>query len=168
MYLKARIYCEMFLSHGLFHIILRQFHFINYHKMGIPEFLDSGRKSWTLDSGRWTLDARLWTLGSGCWTLDAGLWTLTLNPGRWTLYAGLWKLNSGPWMLGSGCWTVDSWCWTLGSGHGTLSLTVLKQNQQPVSDSAWLNYWKFSRCESLRNLWSRLLYRDYRFWFFYS
>ena len=23
----------------------------------IPEFLDSGRKSWTLDSGRWTLDA---------------------------------------------------------------------------------------------------------------
>ena len=25
--------------------------------MGIPEFLDSGRKSWTLDSGRWTLDA---------------------------------------------------------------------------------------------------------------
>ena len=23
---------------------------------GIPEFLDSGRKSWTLDSGRWNLD----------------------------------------------------------------------------------------------------------------
>ena len=41
----------------------------------IPEFLDSGRKSWTLDSGRWTLDAGFWTLNSGRWTLDAGLWT---------------------------------------------------------------------------------------------
>ena len=30
---------------------------------GIPEFLDSGRKCWTLDSGRWTLDV-------GCYTLD--------------------------------------------------------------------------------------------------
>ena len=37
---------------------------------GIPEFLDSGRKSWTLDSGRWTLDAGLWTLDSGRWPLD--------------------------------------------------------------------------------------------------
>ena len=27
--------------------------------LGIPEFPDSGRKSWTLDSGRWTLDAGL-------------------------------------------------------------------------------------------------------------
>ena len=26
---------------------------------GIQEFLDSGRKSWTLDSERWTLDAGL-------------------------------------------------------------------------------------------------------------
>ena len=43
---------------------------------GIPEFLDSGRKSWTLDSGRWTLDAGLWTLDSGRWTLDAGRWPL--------------------------------------------------------------------------------------------
>ena len=32
---------------------------------GIPKFLDSGRKSWTLVSGRWTLDAGLWTLDSG-------------------------------------------------------------------------------------------------------
>ena len=31
---------------------------------GIPEFLGSGRKSWTLDAGSWTLDAGLWTLGS--------------------------------------------------------------------------------------------------------
>ena len=46
---------------------------------GIPEFLDSGRKSWTLDSGRWTLDAGLWTLDSGHWTLDADHWTLILR-----------------------------------------------------------------------------------------
>ena len=42
---------------------------------GIPEFLDSGRKSWTLDSGLWTLDSGLWTLDAGLWTLDAGRYT---------------------------------------------------------------------------------------------
>ena len=47
----------------------------------ILEFPGSGRKSWTLDSGRWTLDAGLWTLDSGRWMLDSG---------RWTLDAGLW------------------------------------------------------------------------------
>ena len=52
-------------------------------KKGIPEFLDSGHKSWTLDSGCSTLDAGLWTLESGCWTLDAGPWTLDSGP--WTL-----------------------------------------------------------------------------------
>ena len=78
-------------------------------------FLLAYRNSWTLNSrvGRWTLDAGLWTLDSGLWTLDSG---------RWTLDAGLWTLDSGR--------------WTLGSGHLTLSLTVLEQNQQPVSDSA--------------------------------
>ena len=40
--------------------------------MGIPEFLDSGHKSWTLGSGRWTRDAKLWTLDAVHWTLDAG------------------------------------------------------------------------------------------------
>ena len=45
-------------------------------KTGILGFLDSGRKSWTLDSRRWTLDAGLWTLDSGRWTLDAGRWPL--------------------------------------------------------------------------------------------
>ena len=49
---------------------------------GILEFLDSGRKSWTLDSGRQTLDAGLWTLDAGLWILDPGLWTL--DPGRYT------------------------------------------------------------------------------------
>ena len=118
---------------------------------GIPEFLDSGCKSWTLDSGRWTLDAGLWMLDSGCWTL---------NPRRRTLDTKLWTLDAQLRVL-------DSWRWTLGSGHWTLSLTVLEQNQQPVSDSALLNYWKFCRCEFLRTSWSHLLYRDYRFWFGY-
>ena len=45
-------------------------------KLGILEFLDSGRKNWTLDSGLWTLDAGLWTLDSERWTLDTGLWKL--------------------------------------------------------------------------------------------
>ena len=39
------------------------------------EFLDAGRKSWTLDSGRWALDAGFWMLDYGRWTLDAGSYT---------------------------------------------------------------------------------------------
>ena len=42
-------------------------------EVGIPEFLGSGRKSWTLDSGRWALNAGIWTLDSGRCTLDAEL-----------------------------------------------------------------------------------------------
>ena len=49
----------------------------NYN--GIPEFLDSGRKSWMLDSGRWTLDSGRWTRDAGLWTLDSGHWTLHLE-----------------------------------------------------------------------------------------
>ena len=59
---------------------------------GIPEFLDSGCKSWTLDSGQWTLDAGLWTQESVRWTLDAGRWTL--NPGRSTLDSRRWTPNA--------------------------------------------------------------------------
>ena len=47
-----------------------------------PEFLYSGRKSWTLDSGRWTLkmlDAKLWTPGIGCWILDVKTLRFTVN-----------------------------------------------------------------------------------------
>ena len=89
--------------------------------MGIPEFLDSGRKSWTLDSGRWTLDAGRWTLDSGRWTLDSGRWTL--NAGIWTLDAGLWTLNT----------TLKK----LHSGHQTLLSIDSEQNQNPVSDSSY-------------------------------
>ena len=49
----------------------------------IPEFLDTGRKRWTLYSGCWTPDAGLWTLDSRRWTLDAGL--STLGSIHWTL-----------------------------------------------------------------------------------
>ena len=73
--------------------------------VGIPEFLDSDRKSWTLDSERWTLNTKLWTLNAKLWALDSGLLTLDI-----------------------------------GLGHATLSLTVLGQNQEPISDSAILNY----------------------------
>ena len=53
----------------------------------VPEFLGSGLKSWTLDSGHWTLNTGLWTLDSRHWTLDPGLWTL--EPGPWMLDSGL-------------------------------------------------------------------------------
>ena len=78
---------------------------------GIPEFLDTGRKTWTLDSGRWTLDAGPWTLDSGLWTLDAGLWKLDF--GRWTLDAGLWTLDAGLWMLDPGRYTQKARLWAL-------------------------------------------------------
>ena len=53
---------------------------------GILEFLDTGRKSWTLDSGPWNLDPGLWTLDSGLWTLHSGL--RTLDSRCWTLDCG--------------------------------------------------------------------------------
>ena len=141
----------------------------NTPKIGIPEFMDPGRKSWTLGSGRWTLDAGHWTLHARLWTLDSGCWTL--DSGRWTLDAGLWMLDSGCWtldgrlsMLDVGRWTLDVTLWTLGIRHCALSLTVLEQNQKPVSDSAGLNYWKFFGNKSLKTSWSRLFHRDYRFW----
>ena len=46
---------------------------------GIPKFLDSGCKGWTLDSGLWTLDAGRWTLDAGPWTLDSGCRTVDVK-----------------------------------------------------------------------------------------
>ena len=124
----------------------------------MPDFLDSGRKCWTLDSEGWTLDI-------GHWMLDAGLWTL--DSGRWTLNAGPWTLESQRCALDARLWTLDAKRWTLGSEHWTLLLTVSEQNQNLVSDSTWLNYWKFFRFESLKTSWSRFLCRNYKFWGFY-
>ena len=83
----------------------------NVRLKGILKFLDSGRKSLTLDFGHWTLDAGLWTLDSGHWTLDAGIWTL--ESGRWTLDPGPWTLNSRCWTLDYGLYTLDAGLWTL-------------------------------------------------------
>ena len=66
-----------------------------YIKLGIPEFLGSGCRSWTLDPGRWSLDARLWTLDAGLWKLDSGRWVL--DSGRWTLDVGCYTLDAGLW-----------------------------------------------------------------------
>ena len=52
-------------------LILLVENILHWFWRGIPEFLDSGRKSWALDPGRWTLDAGLWLLDSGRWPLDA-------------------------------------------------------------------------------------------------
>ena len=93
---------------------------IYINNIGIPEFLGSGRKSWTLDSGLWTLGSGPWTLDAGPWTLDAGLWMLdsghwVLDAGLWTLDPGLWTLNAGRWTLGGGCYTLDAGLWALGT-----------------------------------------------------
>ena len=69
-----------------------------------------------------------------------GLWTQQLDAGLWTLDSGRWTLNSGRWTLDAGLWTLDSGRWTLDAGLWTLSLTVVEQNQNPVSDFARLNY----------------------------
>ena len=89
---------------------------------GIPEFLDSGRQGWTLDSGHWTLDPRLWTLGSGLWTLDSGLWRL--GSGRWTLDTGLLTLDTRLWTVGSERWTLNTGLWILDTGLWTLNATL--------------------------------------------
>ena len=89
--------------------------------------------------GRHTGVPGLWTLDSVCWTLDPGC--SVLNTGLWTLHFGL-------------------------SGHLLLLLTCSEQNQNPISDSVWLNYWKFFVCESLRTsrlFWLRLFCRECRF-----
>ena len=61
--------------------------------VGIPKFLDTGRKSWTLDAGLWSLDSGRWTLDCGCWTLDSRLWMLDSE--LWILDSGHWNLHLG-------------------------------------------------------------------------
>ena len=73
-------------------------------EIDIPEFLDSGRKSWMLESGRWMLD-------SECWSLDSG--RLTLDAARWSLDTGLWTMDSERWKLDCGLWGLDAGLWML-------------------------------------------------------
>ena len=56
-------------------------------------------------------------------------------------------------MLDTWLWILDSRRYTLDAGLWTLSLTVSEQNQNPVSDSAWLSYWKFFGCDPLMTSW---------------
>ena len=88
-----------------------------------------------------------------------------LDSGRWILDSGRWTLDARGWTLDPGRWTLDSGLWNLGSEYYTLSLTFSEQNQNLVSDSAWLNYGKFFGCDSLRTLWSCLFRRDERFFY---
>ena len=60
-------------------------------------------------------------------------WPWMLDARLWTLYPGLWMLDSGLWMLD----TVVDCCRT---------------ERDPISDFAWLNYWKLFGCESLRTM----------------
>ena len=125
-------FCNIFLSFSRNRLaqLLKQCHAIQlFQHTGIPGF--------------WTQE-----LNAGLWTLDSGLWTL--NSGLWTLDTGCWALDAGLWILDAGRWTVDVGRWTLGFGHWALLLTVLEQNQKPVSVSAWLDYWKLFGYESLR------------------
>ena len=70
-------------------------------------------------------------------TAYRNFWTLDASVGRWTLEE-------------AGFWTLEASLWTLSFGHWTLLLTGSEQNQNPESDSAWLNYWKLFGCKSLR------------------
>ena len=68
----------------------------------ILEFLDSGRKSWMLNSGCCTLDTGLWKLDSGLWMLD---------------------LNTRPWALDTGRWTFDAETVQRFGNNGAISIT---------------------------------------------
>ena len=110
--LKFKIILERKKKNSL--ILIKFFLILHVLKKGIPQFLNSGRKSWTLDAGSWTLDAGLFTLNSGLWALDSGRWTL--DSGRWILDTRLWTLVSGCWTLDSGRWALDAGPWTLNLG----------------------------------------------------
>ena len=77
------------------------FLFSLYVLSSILEFLDFGRKYWTLDSAQRTLDAGSQMLVSGLWRLDPGCWTLAfalwkLGPGRWTVDVKILKFRIVP------------------------------------------------------------------------
>ena len=100
---------------------------------GMPSFLDSVCKSWTLDSAHWTLNTVLWRLDLGRWTIDAGPWMLDYE--RWTLNAKLWMLDPGPCMLDFLLWTLDAGCQTLEAGFWALNarLWTLKFQNSKLS-----------------------------------
>ena len=104
----------------------------------------------------------LWRAYRDAWALYASVGRWTLDAGHWTMYSGRWTLDSGLSMLDVGCYTLDARLWALDTIFDSF-----RTKSKAISDSAWLNYWKYFGCESLRISWSRLLYRDYRFWLDY-
>ena len=139
----CQIWISLLFSLSLYSYLL-QFYF------GRPELLDSGHKSWKLDSRRWTVDVGLWTLDSESWTLDAGFWTLD---------DGVWTLDSGPCTLDPGRYTLDAGLWTL-----DIVIVSFRTESEP-------NFW-LCLIKLLKILWVRiskdlrscLFCRDYRFW----
>ena len=127
------------------HFSCCRFNFNIYYRSENRSFLSAYQNSWILDAS-----VGLWNLKAGLWTLDTVLGTLDA-----TLEARLWMLDSGRWALDVELWKLDTAHWTLGSVHWTLLLTGCEQNQIPISDSAWLNYWNVFACKSLRTSWSR-------------
>ena len=86
-----------------------------------------------------------------------------LAPSDTLAYWNSWTLDASV-----GCWTLGAGLWTQDAGLSTLDAAIVsEQNQNPVSDSAWLNYWKYFGWKSLRNSWSHLFCRDYKFWLGY-
>ena len=63
---------------------------------GIPEFLDSGRQSWTLDArvGRWTLDSGRWIPGSGPLDTVVDCCRIESEPSFWSCLIKLLKILS--------------------------------------------------------------------------
>ena len=114
------------------------------------------RNSWTLDArvGRWTLDTGLWMLNSGLWTPESGRRTLDAEPS--TLDAGLRTLDVRCYTLNNKLWAMD---------------TIVDCFRTKSEASFWFCLIKLLKIlwvqMSIRTLWSRLLYRDCRFWLGY-
>ena len=120
-----------------------------WEKNGISEFLDSGRKCWTLDSGRWTLEAGFWTLEASLWTLSFAHWTLLLtgseqnqNPESDSARLNYWKLFGCKSLRTHGLFLVNSIL--------TLSVTLKKKTKRNFYCEK-SNYIKSSCLGLLRN-----------------
>ena len=118
---------------------------------------------WSAYRNSWTLDARV-----GRWTLDTGLWML--NSGLWTPESGRRTLDAGPSTLDAGLRTLDVRCYTLNNKLWALD-TIVDWFRTKSEASFWFCLIKLLKIlwvqMSIRTSWSRLLYRDCRFWLRY-
>ena len=118
---------------------------------------------WSAYRNSWTLDARV-----GRWTLDTGLWML--NSGQWTPESGRRTLDAGPSTLDAGLRTLDVRCYTLNNKLWAMD-TIVDCFRTKSEASFWFCLIKLLKIlwvqMSIRTSWSRLLYRDCRFWLGY-